>query len=312
MERAQLRISDLLEGFQLTQRAEGRTAATIAWYRVRLSRFIDYVHDAPALDVSADVVRGFLVAVKTTRRGPVGSSKPGTSDSYVESNRRALAGFFTWAVREGHIATSPLGKVRAYKVDEREIEVLEPGHVRQLIDSYPMHTFHGIRARTLLALLYDTGIRVGELVRIDVGDLDLESGTVRVHGKSRRDRRVPISGKLRATLWTYLKRWRPAGALTPRLFTSEGGEPLLENAINQWLRRAVRQAGLVGVRVSPHVFRHSFATSYLRNGGDVVTLGIILGHRPGSQITMRYVHLVAGDAFQRHAIASPLERMARA
>lgn len=297
-----LTIGELEDGFTLALRAEGRTPATMLWYQLRLDRFGSFCHDSPASAVSAETVRAFLVTVKQGRLGRI------ASDGYVESHRRALSSFFAWAVRESHLARTPLEHVRRYRVDTRELPVLEPTHVQRLIGTQSTATFEGTRNRAMIATLYDTGVRVGEIVRVELEDLDLTGGTMRVHGKGRRDRRVPVSKMLRAQLWTYVVTARPKDAPSPRLFVSAQGGPLLENAVNQFLRRAARVAGITGIRVSPHTFRHSFATAYLRNGGDEFTLQAILGHST-LEMVRRYVHMAAGDVAARHAIASPLERM---
>lgn len=287
----------------LARTAEGRTTATIAWYRARLDRFAAYCHEAPAAEISSETVRTFLILVKAGREQAV-------SDGYVDSYRRALSALFTWSVVEEILERSPMDRVHRYKSDRRELAVLEPIHVLQLLATQPTSTFEGMRNRAMMATLYDTGIRVGELVRISIADVDLAGGTIKVHGKGRCDRRVPISRKLRAVLWTYSTAVRPRDALTPRLFTSAEGEALSENSINQWMRRAGRHAGISGIRVSPHTWRHSFATAYLRNGGNQFALQTILGHAT-SDMTRRYVHLAAGDVAAQHAIASPLERIAQ-
>jgi site-specific recombinase XerD len=175
------------------------------------------------------------------------------------------------------------------------------------MDDQPTNTHEGIRNRAIIAFLYDTGVRVGELVHLELDDVDLVAGTARVRGKSRRERTVPISPTLRSLLWNYINAARPKQlfATSSRLFLSRDGSPIRETAINQWLARAGER---VGLHVYPHKFRHSFATAFLRNGGDPFTLQLILGHST-SDMTRRYVHVVASDAAKRHQSASPLERI---
>ena len=301
--RRRLTFAQLRDGHRIALGAAGRTADTIAWYDVRLARFEGFLpHDAPADQIRSETVRLFLLAVKRGRKRLV-------SDGYVESHRRALAGCFSWALQDGHLEESPLEHVRRVKCDTPEINVLEPHQVLQLMATQPRSTYEGLRNRTMMATLYDTGVRVGELVTIDLDDVDLVGSTIRVRGKGRTERRVPISPTLRAALWTYVERIRPTSP-TSRLFLSAEGEPLSENSINQWLRRAARAAKITGVRVSPHTFRSSFATQFLRNGGGELALQRILGHSTLDMVR-RYVRMAATDVASRHAIASPLEHMGR-
>lgn len=298
--RRSARLRELRDGFLLMLAAEGRSPATLSWYRARLDRLTLYLHDAPANEVAGANIRSWLVAVKQGTAAPV-------SDSYVESHRKAAATLFSWALREGLTRANPMQHVRPYRIERHELAIFSIDQIRALLASQPTDTFNGRRNRTMIALLYDTGIRVGELVTIETADLDLAGGTVRVRGKARKDRRVPISMTMRSALWRFLEE-RPDGST--RLFTSREGEQLMVTSVNQWLRRAGRVAGIADVRCSPHTFRHSFATAYLRNGGDEFTLQAILGHST-LEMVRRYVHLASGDVAARHAIASPLERLSR-
>lgn len=299
-------LGTLIEGFLLARQAEGRTPQTISWYRCRLDRLPRWLGEVDVRDLTAERIRHFLVAIK---QGTAGTGRP-VSDRYVEQHRKAAGTFFAWAVEEGYLETSPMERVRPVRWDEKEIAVLTEDDITRILATQLRHgrfAFEGARNQVMVSLLYDTGVRVGELVKIDVDDVDLVDGSTRICGKSRRDRRVPLSRLMRARLWDYLNHWRPP-AVTPRLFVSRHGDPLLENAVNQWMRRAKAKAGIIGKRVSPHIFRHSFGTAYIRNGGDQFSAMKILGHTT-TKMTNRYVHLAHSDVQARHAQASPLEHM---
>lgn len=297
-------VNDLASSFLLAVQAGGRSVATHSWYADRLRRFAIFMGNPPAGRVSAEDVRRFLVAVKA------GAAGVPTRDSYVEGYRKAISALFTWAVREGLLERSPMVTIARVRSDRREPRVLSPDEVRALIAAEPA-TRLGFRNRAIFGLLYDTGIRVGELVTARLADLDLTAGVLTVRGKSRRERSVPLSITLRRLLYQYLQRARPDElfASSDRLFLSRAGTPLATTAVNLLLNRAARRAGLT-VHVHPHLFRHSFATQFLRNGGDQYSLQAILGHR-STEMVRRYVHLAASDVEARHAVASPLDRMVR-
>ncbi len=307
-------LSELVGAYLVRLAAANRRPDTIDWYRKRLGRLIRFLHDTPAAQISRDGLAAFLLAVKQGTEHP-------NSDAYTESHRRAFAIFFSWAVAEGHLGVSPMERVEPFRVDEAPIDVLEPAEVSRLMAAQSRRTFLGVRNRAAIALLYDTGLRVGELVRLELRDVDLDRATLTVssRAKGRRGRVVPISPTLRSILYDYLHFWRMPGHLaidllparehSPVLFVSAEGAALATTAVNQWMRRAAQRAGLTGKRVSPHVFRHSFATAYLRNGGDEFTLQKMLGHSTRA-MTARYVHMLQADVARVHAIASPLERLA--
>lgn len=296
-----MRVKDVLADFLLALEAAGRSPATVVWYRARLARLAELA--APIERIDAPAIRAWLLCVKRGLRGAA------TSDNYVESHRRAAARLFTWAVREGALARSPMANVEKGRIRRREITVLSPEEIARLFAATPARTAKGLRDRAMLAVLYDSGVRVGELVTMQVSDVDLGAGTALVRGKTG-EGRVPLSIECRRVVLAYLQRARGrmfAFADPGVLFVGKGGRPLAPNGIRQWLRKLARHAG-IAKRISPHTFRHSFSTQYLRNGGDPFTLQRILRHRTAA-MTQRYVHLAMADVEERHRTASPLARM---
>jgi site-specific recombinase XerD len=297
-------VNRLVDAFLLARRAAGRTAATIEWYQDRLARFVAFVENAPAGEIAASDVRRFLVAVKA------GTAGRENADSYVEGHRKALAAMFTWAIAEGVVERSVMKAVPRFRCERRLPTVLSNADVEALLTAQP-RTRAGIRNATMFLLLFDTGIRVGELAATTLADLDLERGELRVRGKSRRERIVPLSSSVRAALSVYLLHVRPAElfTMTRALFVERDGAPITETAVRQVLRRAKIRAG-VAARVHPHAFRSSFATHYLLNGGDPATAQRIMGIR-SAQVFSGYVNVALSDVHAAHAKASPVERMRR-
>jgi len=293
-----------LAGYLLAKRAAGRAPATIDCYVTRLGRMIAFLGDPHLARVTTDELRRWLIALKEGHDGRE------TSGVYVEGHRIVADGFFTWAVRERHLKRSPMDAVERFKSDRPQIRTLTLTEIDALLEEQP-GTHEGMRNRAMLALMYDTGVRVGELVRMDLDDVDLEAGEARIHGKNRAIETVPLSMKLRSILWTYITRARPRElfAGTARLFVSRDGSALTTNAVRLWMRRAKLRVGIApGKRVSPHVIRASFATHYAANGGDAFTLQKILRHRTRDMVD-RYVAVGKSDIARQHAISSPLSRL---
>ena len=158
--------------------------------------------------------------------------------------------------------------------------------------------------------MYDTGVRVAELVRLRLEDVDVGAGQARIHGKNRFVDTVPLSNPLCEGLADYLQESRfgtqdsPASAF----FTSRGGGPASTNAIRLWMRRTRIRAGLDGKRVSPHVVRASAATHFAAAGASAFGVQRFLRHRTAS-MSQRCVDVAALDLAQLHARASPFQRL---
>lgn len=301
------RLSALEHAFVTDLEAQNRTPGTIEHYRTRLRHLREQIGDQAVASIRADMLRRFLLAVK---RAPHGRRGGPISDRYVEQHRKTLARFFGWCVEAGHLRSSPAEQLRAWRVDERELTVLRPDQVAQLLAAVPA-TFEGERDRAILSTLYGTGVRRRELVEISLGDVDLDASVVHVRRKVRRWRSVPLGPALTAVLRRYREEVRPRVLFgdSERLFVDAAARALRPNALNQMLRKLALRAGIRG-QVSPHVFRHSFATEYLRNGGDRKALKVILDHTTDAMLD-RYVHFVEADVQRDHAAASPFERLAR-
>ncbi len=300
-------LRTLVREYLLALVAANRSDAHVRYVSQRLDRLLSLLHGCPPSAISPETLRRALLLVKNVRRD--GRPEP-ISDRYVFSHHAVWRAFFRWSLRQGKIGANPMALVQAPHVDELEIPVFSAAEVRALFSTQDARSFEGRRNRAMLATLFDTGMRVGELVQLEREDVDLGARVIRVHrGKSRRFRRVPLSARLLEILRAHLARTeRPAlfsQFSSARLFTNRYGRALGTSSVNQWLADAGRSAH-VGARCSPHTFRHTFATEYLRNGGSERGLAIILGIRT-RRVLDRYVHLVESDfAARQHRIASPL------
>ena len=143
-----------------------------------------------------------------------------------------------------------------------------------------------------------------------MNNVNLEDGMVKVLGKGSKERMVPIGAKVHRTLWKYLQRYRsqPANPLCPTLFLTAAGNPITTDRLRTIIEKYARKAGIEGVRCSPHTFRHTFAISYLRNGGDVFSLQRILGHS-SLEIVRIYVNYAEADIKACHRRFSPADNL---
>ena len=260
----------------------GFSSATLDAYRRDLSRFVDWCRqrqiDAPEALAEADI-RAF--AANEHRRG--------LSPRSVQRRLSALRRLFKYLRREKLMTHDPGQGVRAPKVRRKLPRPLDIDQVLALLD-IPEEDELGTRDRAMLELFYASGLRVSELAALTWDRLDMAEGLVRILGKGRRERLVPVGRHALAAL----KKWRnvhltTAGLDQPRIFTSLKGQPLGVRAIQKRVAYWSDRQGL-DQRVHPHQLRHSFASHILESSGDLRAVQELLGHANLST-TQIYTHL---------------------
>lgn len=221
-----------------------------------------------------------------------GAVLPGHLVSFLERGRarglsarslaRALAavrGLFAFLVREGVIAIDPSREIRHPRLGRQLPRSLGAEAVGRLLEGDP-HDPLEQRDVAMIELVYATGLRVSEVVSLKMNQVNLEAGYLKVVGKGRKERAVPIGSFARDRVLAYLKDVRPqilGRRLSPYLFVTRAARPMTRQAFWQRLRRRVRRAE-VGGRVSPHTLRHAFATHLVENGADLRAVQLMLGH----------------------------------
>ena len=223
----------------------------------------------------------------------------------------AVRGFHRFLLREGVTTTDPARAVRPPSPPKRLPKAISVEEVEALLAGAGAdETPRALRDRALLELLYGCGARISEAVGLDVDELDLDSGTVRLFGKGSKERVVPVGSYARQAVSAYLVRGRPAlvaaGPGSPALFLNARGGRLSRQSAWTVLRAAAERAG-VRKEISPHTLRHSFATHLLDGGADVRVVQELLGH--ASVTTTQVYTLVTVDRLREvYATAHPRAR----
>jgi integrase/recombinase XerC len=267
---------------------------TLRAYEGDLLRFLDFLaqdflgkaaEDVRPEEVDTLAVRSFLAAL--TRQG-LGKRSQGRALSAVRS-------LFRFACREGTLGANPAQSVRTPKFPQKLPRHLRPGEVENLLEAPAVGEGpFAFRDRAILELLYATGLRVGELVSLDWGAVDLSARVLRVVGKGRKERMVPFgrpaADALRRWLavWDEIRRPKALEEDEPVFLNSKGsrlGDRSVRAMIDKWVDSAAVARG-----VHPHTLRHTFATHLLENGADLRTIQELLGHSSLST-TQKYTHL---------------------
>ncbi len=257
----------------------GLSTNTVAAYRRDLTRYYDFlarrgVRDGRKVDEAS--VAAFVARLSASTHG---GGAPYRATSVVRS-LSSVRSFHRFLMREGGAERDPTSGVVRPKLPRSLPRPLSIEDVGRLLAAPLDGTSSGLRDRAILETLYGAGLRVSELVGLDVDDVDLEDGSVRVLGKGSKERDVPMGRYARDAIASYLSRARPA-LVTPRsraaLFLNQRGGRLTRQGCSKVLAAQVGRAGL-DKRVTPHTLRHSFATHLLEGGADVRVVQELLGH----------------------------------
>jgi len=202
-----------------------------------------------------------------------------------------IRSFFKWLVREGRVELNPARAVATPKVEKQLPQVMQTSEVTLLIEQVTTETPLGVRDLAWMELLYASGLRIGELVGIDIEDIELRAKLVKVRGKGAKERIVPFGSKAAEAIRNWLAA-RPELVKNPdeaALFVNYRGERITDRSVRRLFDGYLRDASL-RAGISPHTMRHSFATHLLNAGADLRGIQELLGHASLST-TQKYTHL---------------------
>ena len=213
----------------------------------------------------------------------------GLAPRSIQRRLSAVRGFFAYLIRERQLTANPASEIHAPKAPKRLPKTLDADQMARLLDFRGSGTLDA-RDRSIMELLYSSGLRLAELAALDLVDLDLNDQTVRVTGKGNKTRIVPVGRYAITALRAWLgERGRIAAVDSQALFVGAGGRRLGGRAIQLRIDHWARRQGL-GVKVHPHLFRHSFATHLLESSGNLRGVQELLGHADIAT-TQIYTHL---------------------
>ena len=219
-----------------------------------------------------------------------------------------LRSFYKFLIRRGVVSLNPLSTIRTPKQEKRLPKCLDLEQVQKLLDAPGDNDLLSARDKAMLEVLYSSGIRVSELVELDMADLDLTEGVLRVKGKGRKERLTPIGSQAIRAIQRYFElraidMRSQQGAYGTRVFLNKHGEPLSTRSVRRKLDKYLVNAGL-DPGISPHTLRHSFATHLLNNGADLRSVQELLGHQSLST-TQIYTHLTTSRMKEVYDSAHP-------
>jgi len=286
----------------------GLSENTLAAYRRDLQRYLQYLAQEGVDDVNSITthhVSGFLQALSS------GSHHMGELvDSSVNRILIAARGWHRFMFLENTTTTNPAADIKPPKTGQQLPEGLSIAEVTRLLDTPAPDTAQGLRDRALMELLYATGARITEAIKLDVDDiirLDDDATVVRLFGKGSKERVVPLGSYAVEAIEAYLVRGRPehaaAGKGSPALFLNRLGSRISRQTGWNVLKQAAVDAQIT-TEISPHTLRHSFATHLLQGGADVRVVQELLGHASVTT-TQIYTQVTAETLREVFAFAHP-------
>jgi integrase/recombinase XerD len=227
---------------------------------------------------------------------------PRSLSRYLSAYRQ----FYRWLVREGKIGSDPVALIESPKTGRGLPKALTEEQVETLLRAPDTATTMGMRDKAMLELMYATGLRVSELVHLELANINLNQGVVRVIGKGQKERLVPIGDEAHESLKNYLSSGRPEllqGVQTDSVFVTTRKSGMTRQAFWYMLRRYASACGITR-KLSPHMLRHSFATHLLNHGADLRVVQLLLGHSDLST-TQIYTHIAREGLKRMHEAHHP-------
>ena len=311
-------LNTLLETYQIQAKTEGKSLNTIRIYTTALrilQRFLERKrYSTDVTGIGPEELREFIGYLQNTKafvEHPfTGPQKKGLTGHTINCYLRAIRAFWGWLLAEEFIETNPFDKIIIPKPPKKIIMPFSDDQIRALLGVIDTKSPIGFRDWTIILTLLDTGVRVSELTELKLEDANLAQRYLKIHGKGNKERIVPIGISIQRALAKYINKYRPNPIypLSDSMFLNRDCMPLTPNRIQSIIERYALKAGIKGVRASPHTFRHTFAISYLRNGGDVFTLQRILGHETLDMVR-NYVCLAQSDLQEAHLRCSPVDNL---
>lgn len=274
---------------------------TVKSYGEDLAILIEYLED-----VQGSIPRPGLIAPMDLRNYVAALHDAGYAKSSIARRLACLRSFFRFAQREGLCQSNPAKPLRNPRPDRKLPHFLSGREIGRLLLAPDASQSAGLRDRAILETLYSAGLRVSELVGINLDDLDLSDGLVRVRGKGRRERLSPLGSHAVQAVRRWIKVRQPDRRNGQVLFLNRFGSRLTTRSVARMLDKYLKQTGL-DLRTSPHTLRHSFATHLLNRGADIRSVQELLGHK--SLVTTQiYTHISTARLLKAYERAHPRAR----
>ncbi|MHC4271037.1 MAG: tyrosine recombinase XerC [Planctomycetota bacterium] len=270
----------------------GQSTATAVQTKPKVDRLL--------LDADSNSVRAYLSHLTEKQY----------SKATIARKLATLRSFYKFLVKRNMTSSNPVTSIRTPKQEKKLPKFLEYDDIKRLLETPPIDNWLGARDRAILETLYSTGMRVSEIVALNMDDIDFLSEVVHIRGKGKKERIAPISSSALRVIQHYIEFRNKRSQANPNfdnkvLFVNKHGKRLSTRSVRRKMDKYLRMAGL-DPSISPHTLRHSFATHMLNNGADLRSVQELLGHQSIST-TQVYTHLTTKKLKDVYENAHPRE-----
>ena len=283
-------VLDAFKMFLQEQQFSGNSKETISYYKITLNMFMDYCgRDLDIDDLDVILFKSYQMYLDTEKD---------IKRVSVQTYARAVRVFYRYLYFEDLIDID-INKLKLIKSKKESILPLTDEELTKLISCFNMNIFLDVRDRLICQLMFDCGLRRGEVVNLKLSDISFSKSTMLINGKGSKQRVVPFGLCTKDLIMKYISL---AYIEDKYLFINNDGSPITSNTIKKLFVRLKKKSGID--RLYPHLLRHTFATNYIYNGGNLEVLRVLLGHS-SIAITQIYVHLatqmhLVNDTFESH------------
>ncbi|MEW6118367.1 MAG: site-specific tyrosine recombinase/integron integrase [Nitrospirota bacterium] len=301
-------LNELLFAYIEHMKVRNYSPSTMRGYGRAVRQFLEHLRANNITDlkrVTRDMLKAYHAGLMELK------SSGDNTLATISLKIRAVKRFFEYLEQSNQILINPAEHIKEPRKETRlPRAVLSEEEALKILDAPNLSTLTGIRDRTIMEVFYSTGIRLAELLTLTIYDCDLQGGMLRVKGKFAKSRVVPLGRHAVKFLKEYITRVRPRhtrnNKQTRTLFVNQTGDPLASQTVQHMVKRYADQAG-IRKNVTPHVFRHTFATQLVKNGADITAVQKMLGHAHLS-VTTVYTKVAGVEVKKTHRERHPREK----
>jgi integrase/recombinase XerC/integrase/recombinase XerD len=290
----ELTIQKAIDLFLLEQEIKGNSPKTIEFYRSTLGYFTDFFGtDKLVSDINLSVLNEYILMLRKRNKLSTHPFKPSVDKPIekvsLQTYQRSLRVFLSFLYANDYIEHDFTKKFKLVKKDDKVIMPLTDEEIQIIVNYYSEKTPLNCRNKSILLLMLDCGLRLSEVVDLKIDNVYFDKNLILVTGKGSKQRMVPMGKRTKSCLMRYVTLYRPcADSQCKAMFFGKYNEPITENVIKMFFQRLKKNTGIE--RLKPHLLRHTFATLYMLDGGDLESLRILLGHTD-LKTTQVYLHM---------------------
>lgn len=288
-------LSQAFQAFLIEQQIRGNSSKTLDYYSNCITPFISFVSGQKNISsLSLEDLRSYFLSLQ----------KRNITSNSVKTYIKGIKVFISWLYSEKYIPVNLSESFHLPKAQRKIIDVLTDNEISALFSYFDIKSFLGLRDYCICALMLDSGLRKNEVIALSVPDVHISEGYLLVNGKGNKQRIVPLGFRTQKYLLRYSV-VRPAVKYSA-LFLTKNYTPITPAVLDRLFKKL--KSDLLTPRIRAHLLRHTFATNYLQNGGNIYSLQLILGHTT-LEMVKKYVHLTQGKTLVNFTNYSPLDNI---